>query len=78
MKTAKARFSYGTGRIIVDECPYCHKTHYHNLPVGESKRMADCFQGEYVLDFNETPNKGLRPTAAGVESAGENSESGGG
>lgn len=57
MKTAKARFGHGTGRIIVDECPYCRKTHYHNPPVGEGQRMADCFQGEYVLDFSITPNK---------------------
>ena len=52
MKTAKARFGI-KGGIVVDECPYCHKKHYHNLPVGEGQRMADCLQGEYILDFDE-------------------------
>ena len=53
IRTAKARYGYGTGRIIVDDCPYCHKTHYHNPPVGEGQRMADCYQGEYILDFSD-------------------------
>lgn len=48
MITAKAR--YIGNRIIVE---YCHRVHYHNLPVGEGKRMADCYLGEYVLDFSE-------------------------
>jgi hypothetical protein len=68
MKTAKARFGYA-GRIVVDECPYCHKSHCHNPPVGEGQRMADCFQGEYILDFSVTPNTactGLAPTGAQV------------
>lgn len=49
VKTAKAR--YGFNRIVVDDCPYCHKTHYHGFPIGDGQRMADCFQGEYILDF---------------------------
>jgi hypothetical protein len=52
MKTAYARFG-GTGRIVVDDCPYCHRTHYHNQPVGEGRREADCFRGEYILSFDE-------------------------
>ncbi|MFA6213486.1 MAG: hypothetical protein WC714_28880 [Candidatus Obscuribacterales bacterium] len=56
---AKARIGYGTNRIIVDNCPYCHRTHYHNLPVGEGLRMADCYQGEYILDFTESNRKAL-------------------
>lgn len=51
VKKAKARFGHGTGRIIVDDCPFCHRTHYHNPPVDSGQRMADCFQGEYILDF---------------------------
>ena len=54
MLKAKARYSYGTGRIIVDDCPYCHRTHYHNHPIDSGQRMADCFQGEYILDFEES------------------------
>lgn len=53
VKIAKARIG-GSGRIVVDSCPYCLRTHYHNLPVGEGQRMADCFMGEYTLDFNTT------------------------
>lgn len=49
---AKARVG-GSGRIVVDDCPYCHRTHYHSLPIGEGQRLADCFIGEYTLDFEE-------------------------
>lgn len=49
----KARYSLGTNRIIVDKCPYCGGMHYHSLPVGEGQRLADCYKGEYVLDFSE-------------------------
>jgi len=63
VKKAKARYGYGTGRIIVDDCPYCHKTHYHNLPVGEGQRMADCYQGEYILDFSDKTDDPASPEA---------------
>jgi hypothetical protein len=52
MIKAFARFG-GTGRIVVDDCPYCHRTHYHNPPVGEGRREADCFNGEYLLSFEK-------------------------
>ena len=51
--TAKARFG-GSGRIVVDNCPYCHRTHYHSHPVGEGQRMAECLMGEYILDFEDS------------------------
>ena len=54
--TAKARFG-GSGRIVVDDCHYCHRTHYHSLPVGEGQRLAECFIGEYLLDFEEEKNE---------------------
>lgn len=50
----KAKARWGFQRIVVDDCPYCHRTHYHNAPVGEGARMADCFRGEYMLDFEDT------------------------
>ena len=53
MKTAIARLGFGKG-IIVDDCPYCHKTHYHLFPIGKGQRMADCLMGEYILDFDNT------------------------
>lgn len=62
-KTAHARYGgigspvSGARRIIVDRCPYCGKTHTH-LEGGETnQRMADCFQGEYVLVFEEENNE---------------------
>jgi hypothetical protein len=57
VKTAKARVG-GTGRIVVDDCPFCHRTHYHSFPIGEGQRMADCFRGEYVLDFTTATERG--------------------
>lgn len=57
-KKAKARYG-GTGRIVVDDCPFCHHTHYHNPPVGEGQRAADCYQGEYILDFSEDDQKSM-------------------
>lgn len=65
MQKVKARFG-GSGRIVVDYCPFCHHTHYHNQPVGEGQRMADCFKGEYLLDFEDTPNKASTLLGAGV------------
>lgn len=50
----KARYGYGSGRIIVDACPYCQRAHYHNPPVDGGQRMADCFGGEYILVFSDT------------------------
>ena len=64
MKTAKA--VHGFKRVIVPDCPYCHKEHQHSEG-SEGSRMADCLQGEYILDFSVTPNNacsGLAPTAA--------------
>lgn len=49
MKTAKARVI--NNRIVVDVCPYCGWIHYHLPPIGDGIRLADCFKGEYVLDF---------------------------
>lgn len=49
---AKARFGFGS-RIIVEDCPYCHRQHVHYSPVGEGQHAADCFLGEYILDFSE-------------------------
>lgn len=41
-------------RIIVNQCPYCGRTHHHSyseeLQTGVyGKREADCFQGQYLL-----------------------------
>ena len=47
----KAKARYGYKGIVVDDCPFCHRTHRHNHPVGEGVRMAECFGGEYLLDF---------------------------
>lgn len=52
VRTAKAIYG-ANGRIVVNDCPFCHRTHYHSLPVGNGQRMADCFQGEYVFDFSK-------------------------
>lgn len=57
---AKARVG-GTGRIVVDDCPFCHKTHYHMLPEGDGQRLADCFRGEYILDFTDEPDEPAQP-----------------
>lgn len=56
---AKARYGFNN-RIVVDKCPYCGKTHYHGMgPVGEtSQRLAECFQGEYILNFSEENKNG--------------------
>lgn len=47
----KAKARYGYKGIVVDDCPFCHRSHRHNHPVGEGVRMAECFGGEYLLDF---------------------------
>jgi hypothetical protein len=49
---AKARFGFKS-TIVVDDCPFCHETHYHHMPVGSYHRMPDCFRGIYILDFSE-------------------------
>ena len=59
----KAKARYGFKNIVVDDCPFCHHTHYHNHPVGEGVRMADCFKGEYLLDF-EAAEQIVQPTVA--------------
>lgn len=53
---AKARYGF-RGRIVVDVCPYCGKTHHHNPGPDDDdlQRLADCFKGEYVLDFSGKP-----------------------
>lgn len=54
LRTAHGRYGYN-GRIVVDKCPYCDKTHYHSL--GDSRddlvRLADCFRGEYKIVFTK-------------------------
>ncbi len=52
---AKARYGF-RNRIIVDNCPYCGKTHYHSPGGDDGQRMADCGKGEYILDFSEDDN----------------------
>lgn len=52
VKQAIARVGYD--RIVVDVCPYCGKTHYHNFVRSgddSNQRMADCFKGEYILVY---------------------------
>lgn len=59
---AKARYGF-RGRIVVDTCPYCSRTHHHN-PGGSDddlRRLADCFKGEYVLDFSPEPLDAEQP-----------------
>ena len=55
MKIAEARHS-GLGKIVVDKCPYCGGTHYHNYPEAEGIREAECLRGEYKLDFSQEKN----------------------
>lgn len=62
MQTAKA--VHGFKRVIVPDCPYCHKEHSHSER-SDGARMADCLQGEYILDFSITPNTSAEPTEAG-------------
>ena len=57
MSEVKASAQHGFKKIIVIECPYCHKTHTHNYPIGEVKRIAECLMGEYTLDFEEEKEK---------------------
>ena len=53
----KAKARYGYKGIVVDDCPFCHRTHRHNHSVGEGVRMAECFGGEYLLDFEAAEQK---------------------
>lgn len=44
----------GKNTIVVNDCPYCHGTHYHGnggfRPLGISgSRVADCGGGQYEL-----------------------------
>jgi hypothetical protein len=49
----RARISGFRGRIVVDICPYCKGTHYHSPSSSQIEvRLADCFKGEYILDFS--------------------------
>ncbi len=45
--------------IVVDECPFCKKTHKHSLSSEDGAvtrpRAADCGQGEYVIDTRSAP-----------------------
>ena len=56
----KAKATYGFHRVIVSDCPYCHKEHSHSAN-SEGVRMADCGQGEYLLDFSAPDDKQLQP-----------------
>ncbi len=49
---AKARFGF-QDRVVVDECPHCGRKHVHGYSEGNNQREADCFQGQYILDFTE-------------------------
>lgn len=50
VKIAKA--VRGFRRVVVKDCPYCHKEHSHSTTSEEGQsRMADCLLGEYVLTF---------------------------
>lgn len=74
----KAKARWGFNRIVVDDCPYCHRAHYHNAPIGEGARTADCFRGEYLLDF-ESAEQCLRPdTPSALPSAVESQNTSGG
>ncbi len=45
----------GARRIVVDQCPYCGRSHAHTEVIGvpdDNQRMADCFIGEYRLVFS--------------------------
>lgn len=51
---AQARLAINV--IVVDRCPYCARTHRHSPAAdGALQRMADCFSGEYILDFSTQP-----------------------
>lgn len=54
---AKARFGF-RNRIVVDNCPFCHKTHYHSIGSSDDDftRMPDCFKGKYLLTFERPKN----------------------
>lgn len=62
---AKARYKFSMNAkqtvIVVDDCPYCRRSHWHSLPVGEGRRQAECLRGEYVLDFT-LDNAATAPT----------------
>ena len=66
----KAKARYGYKGIVVDDCPFCHRSHRHNHPVGEGVRMAECFGGEYLLDFEAAEQK-MHPTSGGLSAADE-------
>jgi hypothetical protein len=57
---AQARYSGYRDRIVVDCCPYCGGTHYHGATGDDQgqSREADCFRGEYKLDFTPLQVKG--------------------
>ena len=46
------------GRRVAVRCPYCQELHWH-MPGPEDKwqRMADCYRGEYLVVFEDTPAK---------------------
>lgn len=50
-----AHAHYGFRRIVVERCPYCEGTHYHNEPVSQGDtREADCFKGQYIIVFSDS------------------------
>lgn len=66
----KVKAHYGfRGRIVVDMCPYCGRAHHHN-PGGfddDLRRLTDCFQGEYVLDFSVEPSNAEQPEGGAAD-----------
>ncbi len=74
----KAKARLGFRNIVVDDCPYCHRTHYHNPPIAEGVRMADCFKGEYLLDFEAAEHCLHTDPPSALEVAAESQETAGG
>ena len=50
--TVRARRSASGNRYIVDYCPYCAGAHYHQTGGDTMQRMADCLNGEYILEVS--------------------------
>ena len=47
-----AKGTYGHRRVIVSDCPYCHKEHTHSITTNDGeKRMGDCMIGEYIVSL---------------------------
>ncbi len=49
---ATVKTTYGYRRVIISDCPFCHKEHSHSATSNNGeKRMADCLLGEYILEI---------------------------